>query len=88
MSPPPVRCFTCGRVLADKWEAFKRMTAEEEAARPKQQRAEAAAAAAAGPAPPDGVLKTPQGAALDRLGLTGQCCRTVMLTHVDMSLQI
>lgn len=26
----PVRCFTCGKVLADKWEYYKKQTADVE----------------------------------------------------------
>lgn len=28
MSLIPIRCFTCNKVIADKWEGYKRMTQE------------------------------------------------------------
>jgi DNA-directed RNA polymerase subunit N len=57
----PVRCFTCGKVLADKWRSYERRTrnskGDEERAR-----------------------------ILNELGLNRICCRTVMLTTVDMTM--
>jgi DNA-directed RNA polymerase subunit N (RpoN/RPB10) len=93
----PVRCFTCGKVLADKWEAYVRLQQEQiDALRQRGDSAEATtAAAAAGAAPAvgvgvgvgaDGAPAT--GAIMDRLGITKYCCRTVMMTLVDMSLII
>lgn len=77
----PVRCFTCGKVLADKWAAYERRCKEDDA---KAKDVD------------DGVVadsekkngKTSKGVILDELGITQTCCRTVMLTHVDMSLII
>jgi len=77
----PVRCFTCGKVLADKWEAYKRMC-EEAGARAEEAGDELDEAPAAPGA------KTPHGLVLDKLGITRMCCRAVMLTHVDLSLVI
>ncbi len=53
----PIRCITCGKVLADKWEEFrKRVEAGEKPAK-----------------------------VLDDLGITRYCCRSVMITSVDLS---
>ena len=70
----PVRCMSCGKVIADKWLRFKELAGEERGA-------DAADADAADKA---SKLKTAHGRALDRLGLTRYCCRTHLLTHVDM----
>jgi len=72
----PVRCFTCGKVIADKYDYFVK----------KSEELEAAAAASKNPEPPkfkhfDAVTK---GGILDDLGLTRYCCRRHMLGQVDM----
>jgi DNA-directed RNA polymerase I, II, and III subunit RPABC5 len=69
----PVRCITCGRVLADKWERFKALSkTNEETNEKNNEKAELTA-------------KTAQGRALDELTIKKYCCRTQMLTTVDMS---
>ncbi len=74
----PVKCCTCGTVLADKYRYYIA-----EVRRIKMQR---------------GIdinkdvyltsktetVKTPEGEVLDSLKLTNVCCRTRMLTHVDI----
>ena len=80
----PVRCFGCGKMLADKWDAYVRLCLEEGAkTKDGDGGASASSDAAAAGALQAGV--TPQGRALDALGITSICCRTVMLTHVDLS---
>lgn len=73
----PIRCFTCGRVLANKWKQFKDMCLERRAS------AEESAASTVNDADTDiekGVL--------DDLGIHAICCRTVLISSVDMSDQI
>ena len=73
----PVKCFTCGKVLADKYMFYTR---EVRKMKIEQQQ------------DPDKVVyltkdyaaKTPEGEVLDNLGLTRICCRRHMLTHVDI----
>lgn len=81
----PIRCFTCGKVIADKWRSYERQCAEADAL--------TATAAARGPAATQpaagggaaGLLDTsPRDKILDGLGLTRMCCRRHMLTHVDL----
>jgi DNA-directed RNA polymerase subunit N len=68
----PVRCFTCGKVIADKWRAYvKRVAAE-----PRKDDAD-----------DNGTEKTARGKILDDLGLESICCRSIMLTHVDLCLR-
>lgn len=79
----PVKCFTCGMVLADKYryyqiEARKRKLANKSLKNNYENI--------------DKVLyltkefheKTPEGEVLDELGLKKMCCRRHMLTHVDI----
>ena len=88
----PVRCFTCGKVLADKWEAYVRRCKAE-----STEGADGPTVDASGvPPTPGGSLgerpgadgKTARGRILDDLGITNCCCRVVMTTHVDLSLVI
>jgi DNA-directed RNA polymerase I, II, and III subunit RPABC5 len=73
----PIKCFTCGNVLADKYRYF-----QDEVRRIKLTKGEQY----------DKVLyftkknmeKTPEGVVMDKLKLTNVCCRRHMLTHVDI----
>ena len=67
----PVRCFTCGKVLADKWEYYVRESEKLEAAEGKK----------------DGnkyFTNTQTKEVLDNLGLDRYCCRRHMLGQVDI----
>lgn len=91
----PVRCFTCGKVLADKWDAYvdKCTLAEQDhqkkTAAPKSSSADSASSSVglAGSAleRPGSDGKTSRGIILDQLGITSPCCRTMMMSHVDLS---
>ena len=73
----PVKCFTCGKVLADKYMFYTREVRKMRLDKEQD---------------PDKVVyltkdyaeKTPEGVVLDSLGLTRICCRRHMLTHVDI----
>tara|TARA_B100000900_G_C20031046_1_gene493992 strand:+ start:119 stop:352 length:234 start_codon:yes stop_codon:yes gene_type:complete len=73
----PVKCFTCGKVLADKYNYYiktvKKMKVEKNLNE-------------------NSVIyltektteKTPEGLTMDELGLNKICCRRHFLTHVDI----
>lgn len=73
----PVKCFTCGKVLANKYRFYTReiqkkkinksMTIDKVQYLTK-----------------DFIDKTPEGEVMDMLGLNKYCCRRHMLTHVDI----
>jgi DNA-directed RNA polymerase subunit N (RpoN/RPB10) len=73
----PVKCFTCGFVLADKYRYFQDQTRKIKLREGVQV---------------DKVVyltktnkeKTPEGMVLDSLGIIDPCCRRHMLTHVDV----
>jgi DNA-directed RNA polymerase subunit N (RpoN/RPB10) len=73
----PVKCFTCGKVLADKYLYYQREVKKEKINKNL---------------PLDDVIylekdnvkKTPEGEVMDKLGLKKLCCRRHMLTHVDI----
>jgi DNA-directed RNA polymerase subunit N (RpoN/RPB10) len=73
----PIKCFTCGNVLADKYQCYL----------------ERVRASKTGTEDPNQIVymtrtnrttKTAEGHVLDEMGLTNVCCRRHMLTHVDI----
>ena len=97
----PVRCMACGKVLADKWEAYSKRcgdagidaggdngNGDDRMASPqqKQEQKEKRKLERSGDA--SGGEKTDRGIILDELGIVTICCRIAMQTHVDMSLII
>lgn len=67
----PIKCFTCNKVLADKWEYYLRESTKLKKDAKKEQ---------------DGGGIKEQGTKeiLDALGLDKYCCRRHMLGHVDI----
>jgi len=73
----PVKCFTCGMVLADKYRFYTEEVRKRKLARSMDV---------------DKVLyltkefhdKTPEGEVLDELNMKKMCCRRHFLTHVDI----
>jgi len=73
----PIKCFTCGMVIADKYRYYLEEVRKRKLAKGIDVNI---------------VLyltkefneKTPEGDVLDELGLTKMCCRKHMLTHVDI----
>jgi DNA-directed RNA polymerase subunit N (RpoN/RPB10) len=73
----PIKCFTCGTVIADKYRYFTEEVRKRKLARDMDV---------------DKVVyltkefseKTPEGEVLDDVGLNKMCCRRHMLTHVDI----
>lgn len=73
----PVRCFTCGKVLADKWEYYKDQVEKAE----KTAKTEAEKESTSDNRRFD---KVKTGKILDDMGLERMCCRRHMLGHVDL----
>lgn len=72
----PVRCFTCGKVIADVWEYFCKRRLELAHDETTQN------ARSVSDLFMDGVILKP---VLDELGLTRMCCRRHLLGHVDIN---
>lgn len=73
----PVKCFTCGKVLGDKYLYYLKTVRKMKIAKKMEET--------------DVIYltettteKTPEGKVLDDLGLKKLCCRRHMLTHVDI----
>ena len=73
----PVRCFTCGKVLGNKYQYYLREVRQRKSAGGME--VDRVVYLAEGQ-----VDKTPEGEVLDVLGLNKMCCRRHMLTHVDI----
>lgn len=71
----PVKCFTCGKVLADKYRYFERTVRERKVNKNEEQIVYLT---------PENMKKTYEAEILDELGLKKMCCRRHMLTHVDV----
>lgn len=73
----PVKCFTCGNILSNKYIYYVNKVAQQKQIQNKEN---------------DEIQyfsenykdKSIEGEVLDELGLTKQCCRRHMLTHVDI----
>ncbi len=77
----PVRCFTCGKLLADKWEHY---AAE---AKRIDDAAATRAREAQPPAPGEhhqNLAQGYKGKLLDQMGLDRMCCRRHMITQVEL----
>lgn len=69
----PVKCFTCGKVLADKYRYFKRTTKE----RKGKENTNIYLTM-------ENMEKSIEAVVLDEIGIKKMCCRRHMLTHVDV----
>lgn len=70
----PIRCFTCGKVIADKWNYYKKEL-EKEGVNKEETIINVSASTS---------KQTKEGKILDKLELKRYCCRRMMLSHVDM----
>ena len=73
----PVKCFTCGKVLADKYAFYLREVR-------KRKLAERRDVQTVVYLTKEYAEKTAEGYVLDQLNLKMPCCRRHMLTHVDI----
>ena len=73
----PVRCFTCGKVLADKYQNYQ----DSVRAKKLQQGINENKVLYL---TKEYIEKTPEGLAMDELKIKKACCRRHFLTHVDI----
>lgn len=73
----PIRCFTCGKVLANKWTAYTKMIEEKEKEKNEDE-----------PLKPSehhpNFDPNDKGEILDKLDIKKICCRRHMLGHVEV----
>lgn len=77
----PVRCFGCGKVLADKRKTFMELTLKEQYK--VEIDVEAEKEEFIDLSRPE-VSKMAAGRAMDQLGLMRDCCRSIMLGTIDL----
>jgi DNA-directed RNA polymerase subunit N (RpoN/RPB10) len=80
----PIKCFTCGMVLADKYRFFCEEVRKKKLAKNLNTQNEGQDVEKVLYLTKEFHDKTPEGETLDELGLKKMCCRTKMLTHVDI----
>ena len=73
----PVKCFTCGKVLGDKYLFYLREVRQMKITKNLDTNKVVYLTST-------NVEKTPEGLVMDKLGLTKICCRRHMLTHIDV----
>tara|TARA_Y100000389_G_scaffold188065_2_gene210128 strand:+ start:4481 stop:4702 length:222 start_codon:yes stop_codon:yes gene_type:complete len=69
----PVKCFTCGKVIADKYRFYQQEVRKNSANTQKVVYLTK-----------DQAEKTNEGKILDKLGIKKACCRRHFLTHIDI----
>lgn len=78
----PIKCFTCGMVLADKYRYYQAEVRKKKLA--KQVGADNTDIDKVMYLTKEFNEKTPEGEVLDDLNITKMCCRRHFLTHVDI----
>jgi DNA-directed RNA polymerases I, II, and III subunit RPABC5 len=73
----PIKCFSCGKVLADLYGAYLRMVREKKIKNDMDVNSVVYLTK-------NNTEKTIEGEVLDNLQLNKMCCRRHMLTHVDI----
>jgi DNA-directed RNA polymerase I, II, and III subunit RPABC5 len=73
----PVKCFTCGNVLANKYRYYLQEVRKAKLTKEMQVNDIIYLTK-------EFIDKTPEGEVLDKLKLTRYCCRRHLLTHVDI----
>jgi|UniRef100_A0A6C0ALU6 DNA-directed RNA polymerase subunit N (RpoN/RPB10) len=73
----PVKCFTCGKVLGDKYLYYLREVRQMKINKNLDTNKVVYLTSI-------NLEKTPEGLVMDKLGLNKICCRRHMLTHIDV----
>ena len=73
----PVKCFTCGKVIGNKWNFYVREVRKKKIENGQDLEKVIYLTN-------NNIKKTVEGDVMDQLGLTRMCCRRHMLTHVDI----
>ena len=73
----PIKCVTCGKVIADKYKYYQRKVME-------AKKADKISTHSVTYLTEDNKMKTHEGIIMDELGLKRQCCRRHFLAHVDI----
>lgn len=80
----PIKCFTCGKVLADKWMYFKAQSTAIDTETDTESMTVDDLKIDDSNRRENYFESNPKGKLLDKMGLTKICCRRHMLGHVDL----
>lgn len=75
----PIKCFTCGNILADKYRYYQTQVRKRKVQENGGNNIKKVIYLTK-----DNTKKTHEGMVLDELKITNMCCRRHMLTHVDI----
>ena len=75
----PIKCFTCGNILADKYKFYQTQVRQRKVQENGGNNIKKVMYLTK-----DNTKKTHEGIVLDELKLTNMCCRRHMLIHVDI----
>ena len=75
----PIRCYTCGKLLSNKEKTYKDIVNRKKLALKIDINDESILNIN-----DKDIKKTPEGEALDEIGLTRYCCRKIMMTNVEL----
>lgn len=75
----PIRCYTCGKLLSNKQKTYKQLVYRKKIGDKRNLNEESVLNIN-----DKDVKKTPEGEAMDELGLTRYCCRKIMMTNVEL----
>jgi DNA-directed RNA polymerase subunit N len=78
----PVRCFSCGMIIGDKWREFVLL---KKALMDRLSDEKNASSSSSSAPRPDGTFGPSLAPILDQLGLDRLCCRRHFIAHVDVS---
>lgn len=81
----PIRCFTCGKVIGDKWNAYIKAVKEQDGESSKKVKFTVEDITLEDTESIDKMFdKNSYGGILTKIGLHRMCCRRHFLTHVDL----
>tara|TARA_B100001093_G_scaffold518607_1_gene604085 strand:+ start:620 stop:868 length:249 start_codon:yes stop_codon:yes gene_type:complete len=75
----PVRCFTCGKVIGDKYYEYHKRVKSKKMTKNLDVNKDSVIEINH-----DEMVKTPEGEAMDELGLIRYCCRKTIMTHIEL----
>ena len=80
----PVRCFTCGKVLGDKWNTYKRLVDKKSSSESKKKFTLEDITISSKNDPLEHFDNNHQNKILNDMNITKMCCRRHMLSHIDL----
>ena len=75
----PVRCFSCGKVIGDKYYEYHKRVKAKKMTKNMDVNKDSVIEINH-----DEMVKTPEGEAMDELGLIRYCCRKTIMTHIEL----